>query len=100
MNMRGAGYLFGDRQQRLSGDLDFVASSYQLAEIGFAWNFDRRVETVWSAPNYMDCSGNKARVMKYRKEDGRQPVLVVFDARQLKGGRCRTRIRQSSTSSK
>jgi hypothetical protein len=24
--------------------------------------------------------GNKARVMKYRKEDGRQPVLVIFDA--------------------
>jgi diadenosine tetraphosphatase ApaH/serine/threonine PP2A family protein phosphatase len=47
MNMRGAGYLFGDRQAKafchLNGDLDFVARSHQLAELGFAWNFDRRV---------------------------------------------------------
>lgn len=80
---RGAGYLFGANQTKefchLNGDLEFVARSHQLAMDGFKWFFDDKLVIVWSAPNYMYKSGNKASVMKY-KGRGIQPELVVFDA--------------------
>jgi diadenosine tetraphosphatase ApaH/serine/threonine PP2A family protein phosphatase len=82
MNARGAGYIFGGGQAKafcpLNGDLDFVARSHQLAMGGFQWFFDRKVVTVWSAPNYMYRSGNMGSVMKYTRESGSDSRIVIF----------------------
>jgi hypothetical protein len=82
MNAGGAGYIFGGRQAkafcRLNGDLDFVAQSHQLSMDGFQWFFDRKVVTVWSAPNYMCRSENMASVMKYTREGGSDSQIVIF----------------------
>ena len=82
-NSRGAGYIFGARQAaefcHLNGNLEFVARSHQLAEKGFSWACDNKVITVWSAPNYMYKTNNRASVMKY-KGRGIEPELVLFDA--------------------
>jgi diadenosine tetraphosphatase ApaH/serine/threonine PP2A family protein phosphatase len=71
VNARGAGYLFGARQveEFLSlNRLDFVTRSHQLTQEGYEWFFNKKLITVWSAPNYMYRSGNKATIMKYSKD--------------------------------
>jgi diadenosine tetraphosphatase ApaH/serine/threonine PP2A family protein phosphatase len=81
-NQRGAGWLFGDPQTkefcRINGNLDFVTRSHQLAMDGFMWFFDKKLITIWSAPNYMYRSGNKASVMNYTKDNGVDSELIVF----------------------
>lgn len=70
INSRGAGYLFGDIQTGEFlhlNNLRFVTRSHQLANEGFEWFFDKKLVTVWSAPNYMYRSGNKATIMRYDK---------------------------------
>ena len=42
-----------------------VTRSHQLAMEGYQYFFDEQLITVWSAPNYMYRSNNKATVMKY-----------------------------------
>ena len=77
-NRRGAGYLFGARavQEFLNiNRMKMVVRSHQLAMDGYMWMFDRSLVTVWSAPNYMYRSKNKASVMKIG--DG-EPDFVVF----------------------
>ena len=70
-NRRGAGYLFGARAVREFLNLNkmkLLVRSHQLAMDGYTWMFDKSLVTVWSAPNYMYRSGNKASVMKVEKE--------------------------------
>lgn len=80
MNQRGAGWLFGTRQIkefcRLNGNLEFITRSHQLADNGYEWWGDNKLITVWSAPNYMYRSGNKAVVMRYKGAEGYE--LVEF----------------------
>jgi hypothetical protein len=68
-NQRGAGWLFGEAQTvefcRLNGNLQFVTRSHQLVMDGHEWFFNEKLVTVWSAPNYMYRSGNKASILKY-----------------------------------
>lgn len=67
-NQRGAGYLFGAPQTKAfchNNNLSLVTRSHQLAMEGFQKFFDDMLITVWSAPNYMYRSNNKATVMKY-----------------------------------
>lgn len=81
-NQRGAGWLFGAPQVKEfchQNGLDFITRSHQLAMEGFKWFFDQQLVTVWSAPNYMYRSGNKASVMKYHPGEGEPYELVLFD---------------------
>lgn len=81
-NMRGAGYLFGKKQVDefcYLNKLKFVTRSHQVAQEGFQWFFDKKLITVWSAPNYMYRMGNRASVLRY---DGNgEYELIDFDAR-------------------
>jgi diadenosine tetraphosphatase ApaH/serine/threonine PP2A family protein phosphatase len=81
LNQRGAGWLFGGNQVkkflRLNG-LRFMARSHQMVMEGFQWYFDNSLITVWSAPNYMYRSGNKACVMKL--SNGLDVDIRVFEA--------------------
>ena len=68
VNARGAGYLFGAKQVDEFchlNNLTLITRSHQLAQEGYEWFFDKKLITVWSAPNYMYRSGNKATIMKY-----------------------------------
>ncbi|OHT08887.1 Ser/Thr protein phosphatase [Tritrichomonas foetus] len=81
-NQRGAGWLFGAPQVKefcLNNGLDFITRSHQLVMDGYKWYFDEKLITVWSAPNYMYRSGNKACVMKYHPNDAEPYNLVMFD---------------------
>lgn len=83
-NQRGAGYFFGKKQVDqfcYNNGIDLITRSHQLAMDGYQEFFkddengQAKLVTVWSAPNYMYRSGNKATVMKY--ENGK-PVYVEF----------------------
>lgn len=52
---RGAGYLFGSDvvgKFNQANDIELVARAHQLVMEGYKHMFDRRIVTVWSAPNY------------------------------------------------
>ena len=81
VNQRGAGYLFGTRPTTEfvhNNKLNFIARAHQIAMEGYQWHFDRKLVTVWSAPNYMYRSGNLASVM-YVGED-LQTEFKIFEA--------------------
>lgn len=64
---RGAGYTFGadvtDRFCQANG-LDMVCRAHQLVMEGFQWTHNKKVLTVFSAPNYCYRCGNQAAVME------------------------------------
>lgn len=78
-NRRGSGYIFGQNEVEAflhTNRLKFIARSHQLSMPGYTWFFDNKLVTVWSAPNYMYRSGNKASVMQL--EPGKEPNFLVF----------------------
>jgi diadenosine tetraphosphatase ApaH/serine/threonine PP2A family protein phosphatase len=82
-SQRGAGFLFGPRPANEfchNNKLAFIARAHQMATDGFQWYFgdDRKVVTVWSAPNYMYRCGNKASVMVV--SGTLEPDFKTFDA--------------------
>jgi diadenosine tetraphosphatase ApaH/serine/threonine PP2A family protein phosphatase len=83
-NQRGAGYIFGGPQVAEfchNNGLELITRSHQLAMEGFQWHFNEQLITVWSAPNYMYRSHNRASVLKYRPGEAEKYQLVVFDPR-------------------
>ncbi|OAG28933.1 serine/threonine-protein phosphatase 4 catalytic subunit [Nematocida displodere] len=64
-NSRGAGYLFGEAQVdaflREAG-LEKIIRSHQLVDSGYKEDFEGRVITIWSAPNYCYRCMNKAAI--------------------------------------
>ncbi|KAH0795960.1 Ser/Thr protein phosphatase [Histomonas meleagridis] len=81
-NQRGAGYFFGAPQVKefcYNNGIKFITRSHQLAMEGYQEFFDRQLVTVWSAPNYMYRSGNKASILKYNKGDTTLDYKI-FDA--------------------
>lgn len=81
-NQRGAGYLFGKNPTKefiRNNNLKMIARAHQLAMDGYQWHFqERELVTVWSAPNYMYRSGNKASVMKV--DEQLEVTFKVFEA--------------------
>lgn len=64
---RGAGYLFGSsivHQFNHVNNISVIARAHQLVMDGFRWWFDKKLVTVWSAPNYCYRCGNSASVME------------------------------------
>ena len=47
-----------------------IARAHQLVDKGYEYWFDEQLVTVWSAPNYVYRSGNKASLMKV--QDGQK----------------------------
>lgn len=77
---RGAGYLFGEKEVEKflkANKFDFMVRSHQLVQEGYEWKFQNKLLTIWSAPNYMYRSGNKAAVLKV---DGQSLSIIEFDA--------------------
>jgi len=64
---RGAGWLFGpdiSKQFLHKNKLRMIARAHQLAMDGFTVNHEKRVVTVFSAPNYCYRCGNQAAIME------------------------------------
>jgi diadenosine tetraphosphatase ApaH/serine/threonine PP2A family protein phosphatase len=83
-NQRGAGWMFGAPQVEefcRNNTIELITRSHQLAMEGFKWFFDKKLVTVWSAPNYMYRSGNKATVLNYNPEQPEPYTLILFDPR-------------------
>ena len=82
INQRGAGYLFGVDPTKdfcYNNRLTFIARAHQLAMEGYQWHHnDHKLVTVWSAPNYMYRSGNKASIMEVGSD--LDPHFKIFDA--------------------
>lgn len=81
-NQRGAGFLFGRDPTNAfchNNGLTLIARAHQLAMDGYQYHLGgKNLVTVWSAPNYMYRSGNKASIMSIK--DGQEPEFTIFDA--------------------
>ena len=67
LSPRGAGYLFGEtavKQFNRQNKLSLICRAHQLASEGYVEWFDRRLFTVWSAPNYCYRGGNPASLLE------------------------------------
>ncbi|OCF60089.1 serine/threonine-protein phosphatase PP-X isozyme 1 [Kwoniella mangroviensis CBS 10435] len=81
MSPRGAGFLFGDdvvRQFNHENDIELIARAHQLVMEGYKLMFDRKIVTVWSAPNYCYRCGNTASVLEL--DENLRQEYKVFDA--------------------
>ncbi|KAH0795705.1 Serine/threonine-protein phosphatase ppe1 [Histomonas meleagridis] len=82
ISQRGAGYLFGRNPTQEfihNNNLKIIARAHQLAMEGYQWHFgEHQLVTVWSAPNYMYRSGNKASVMVVNEQ--LECDFRIFDA--------------------
>jgi serine/threonine-protein phosphatase 6 catalytic subunit len=74
LSPRGAGYLFGKRvtdEFHQVNDLQFLARAHQLVMEGRKYHFDKRLATVWSAPNYCYRCGNVAAILEIGEQQAR-----------------------------
>ena len=81
---RGAGYLFGQNvfEEFLErNDLSYVVRAHQLVMEGYKMQFNDKIITVWSAPNYIYRCGNIASIMEL--DENLQKIFKVFESAPL-----------------
>lgn len=79
--LSGAGYTFGSgvvRKFLSINSMSHILRAHQLCMEGFSVLFDKRLSTVWSAPNYCYRCGNSASILEVGP--GGAMHFNVFDA--------------------
>ncbi|SOV14450.1 serine/threonine protein phosphatase 4, putative [Plasmodium sp. gorilla clade G2] len=64
---RGAGHLYGhDVVEKFChiNNIHMIARAHQLVMEGYKWSFNKKLVTIWSAPNYCYRCGNIASIME------------------------------------
>lgn len=77
---RGAGYTFGadiSEQFNHANGLKLVARAHQLVMEGYNWSHEKRVVTIFSAPNYCYRCGNQAAIMEV--DEQMNTTFLQFD---------------------
>jgi serine/threonine-protein phosphatase 4 catalytic subunit len=81
LSPRGAGYLFGanvvEQFNRTNG-LELICRAHQLVMEGYKYMFDRKLVTVWSAPNYCYRCGNIAAILEL--DENKNASFKTFEA--------------------
>jgi serine/threonine-protein phosphatase 4 catalytic subunit len=78
---RGAGYTFGQDisdQFIVKNNLKTIARAHQLVMTGFNWTQDKKVVTIFSAPNYCYRCGNVAAILEL--DENLQRDFTIFEA--------------------
>ncbi|KAI3382512.1 hypothetical protein SNEBB_010948 [Seison nebaliae] len=80
---RGAGWLFGSNvvdEFIYSNNIQLICRAHQLVNDGFKFMFDKKLVTVWSAPNYCYRCGNVAAILEFPKDLSEEPEAKLFHA--------------------
>jgi hypothetical protein len=66
-SLRGAGYMFGKEAVDLfceANDIQLIVRAHEIVEDGYEFNFNKKVLTIFSAPNYCHKFTNDAGILK------------------------------------
>ena len=80
MSSRGAGYLFGKKpvdEFCEINNVSLIARAHQLVMQGYEYHFDKKLVTVWSAPNYCGRCENIASIMRVNTKGEQE--FTTFD---------------------
>ena len=56
--------------------MKLICRAHQLVHVGYRYMFDKKVVTVWSAPNYCYRCGNIAAVLAFTDSEHKEAKLV------------------------
>ncbi|ELP86026.1 serine/threonine protein phosphatase PP-X isozyme, putative [Entamoeba invadens IP1] len=78
-NNKGAGHYFGEKLVDIFchvNNLNIITRAHQIQMEGFQFVFNKKVVTLWSAPNYGGRCGNLAAIMKVDEHTNKD--FIVF----------------------